>query len=135
MKSFEQFRTDIKEVASDMSGLENTMKKFANQIQPKLKGIAKEVGKNVDTEKLKNTINTTVIDKLTGGEDGRAKLVKKVGDGFEKASNELPNAMNRFNDFLNSGTIEKKMNHLQSKFSNIANAGETKKRTMKKEIS
>jgi len=58
-----------------------------------------------------------------------------VGDGFEKASKELPSALNRFNDFISSGAIENKMNHLQSKFSNIANAGETKKRTMKKEIS
>ena len=48
-------------------------------------------------------------------------MVKKVGDNFEKASKDIPNALNRFNDFLNSGTIERKMSHLQSKFSSLEN--------------
>ena len=58
MKTFDQFKEDV-------SNLETTLKTFATDMKPKLKGIAKDVSKNVDTEKLKNTINTTVIDKLT----------------------------------------------------------------------
>ena len=127
MKTFDQFKEDA-------NNLETTLKTFATDMKPKLKGIAKDVSKNVDTEKLKNTINTTVIDKLTGGETGREKIVKKVGDNFEKASKDIPNAMNRFNDFLNSGTIERKMGHLASKFSSLENENKRQDRNMKKDL-
>ena len=128
MKTFDQFKEDV-------SNLETTLKTFAtDKMKPKLKGIAKDVSKNVDVDKLKNTINTTVIDKLTGGETGREKMVKKVGDNFEKASKNIPNALNRFNDFLNSGTIERKMSHLQSKFSSLENENKRQDRNMKKDL-
>ena len=128
MKTFDQFKEDV-------NNLETTLKTFAtDKMKPKLKGIAKDVSKNVDVDKLKNTINTTVIDKLTGGETGREKMVKKVGDNFEKASKNIPNALNRFNDFLNSGTIERKMSHLQSKFSSLENENKRQDRNMKKDL-
>lgn len=128
MKTFDQFKEDV-------NNLETTLKTFAtDKMKPKLKGIAKDVSKNVDVDKLKNTINTTVIDKLTGGETGREKIVKKVGDNFEKASKEIPNALNRFNDFLNSGTIERKMGHLASKFSSLENENKRQDRNMKKDL-
>ena len=128
MKTFDQFKEDV-------NNLETTLKTFAtDKMKPKLKGIAKDVSKNVDVDKLKNTINTTVIDKLTGGETGREKMVKKVGDNFEKASKNIPNALNRFNDFLNSGTIERKMGHLASKFSSLENENKRQDRNMKKDL-
>tara|TARA_Y100001938_G_scaffold143475_1_gene216273 strand:+ start:438 stop:851 length:414 start_codon:yes stop_codon:yes gene_type:complete len=134
MKTFQQLRNEIVEASSNMSDLESSMKKFANQMKPNLKGIAKKASETINPEDVKNTVTTTVIDKLTGGQTGREKMVKKVGDTFQKASDELPNAMARFNDFLKSGKIEKDMNHLSSKFSSIANAGRTNMKNMKKEI-
>ena len=98
-----------------------TFKQFIEQkndvpgVIKSLQGIAQDASKNIDPKSVKNKVVGTVIDKLTGGAEGRQKGVEAIQGKLNTMSTDLPKAIDKFQGFLNSGKIEKGMGKLHDK--------------------
>ena len=96
-----------------------TFKQFIEQkndvpgVVKSLQGIAQDASKNIDPKALKNKVVGTVIDKLTGGAEGRQKGVEAIQGKLNKMSTDLPKAVDKFQGFLDSGKAQKGMGKLK----------------------
>ena len=75
MKTFKQFIEQKNDVPSVVKSLQ---------------GIAQDASKNIDPKDLKNKVVGTVIDKLTGGAEGRQKGVEAIQGKLNTMSTDLP---------------------------------------------
>ena len=97
MKTFQQFM----EQKNDVPGVVKS-----------LQGIAQDASKNINPKDLKNKVVGTVIDKLTGGAEGRQKGVEAIQGKLNTMSTDLPKAIDKFQGFLNSDKPRKGMEKL-----------------------
>ena len=100
MKTFKQFMEQQK---NDVPGIINN-----------LKDIAQTAGKTINPKDVKNKVVNTVFDKLTGGSQGREKMMNKIQTATDKMGKEMPGKFKEFEKFLGSGTIEKGFEKLGS---------------------
>ena len=100
MKTFKQFMEQQK---NDVPGIINN-----------LKDIAQTAGKTINPKDVKNKVVNTVFDKLTGGSQGREKMMNKIETATNKMGKEMPGKFKEFEKFLGSGTIEKGFEKLGS---------------------
>ena len=98
MKTFKQFIEQKNDVPSVVKSLQ---------------GIAQDASKNIDPKALKNKVVGTVIDKLTGGAEGRQKGVEAIQGKLNKMSTDLPKAVDKFQGFIDSGKAQKGMGKLK----------------------
>ena len=79
-------------------------------IKTNLEGFAKGFSKDKsELKNIKNIIINTVFEKLTGGESGRSQASETVDKNINKMIETLPDAMNKFSDFLDSDKIKSGM--------------------------
>lgn len=80
-------------------------------IKTNLEGFAKGFSKDKsELKNIKNIIINTVFEKLTGGESGRSQASETVDKNINKMIETLPDAVNKFSDFLDSDKIKSGMN-------------------------
>ena len=80
-------------------------------IKTNLEGFAKGFFKDKsELKNLKNIIINTVFEKLTGGESGRSQASETVDKNINKMIETLPDAVNKFSDFLDSDKIKSGVN-------------------------
>ena len=96
MKSFNQFQEAASEKVKAPKSFDKLGKEMGN--------IAQEFSMDKKTAKnLAGTITGTVINRLTGGEEGQRMAVNKITNTINTASAKLPDAVNNFNKFITSG--------------------------------
>ena len=96
MKSFQQFIEAASEKVNPPKSIEKIGKEMGN--------IAQQFSMDKKTAKnLAGTITGTVINRLTGGEEGQRMAVNKITNTINTASAKLPDAVNNFNNFITSG--------------------------------
>ena len=79
-------------------------------IKTNLEGFAKGFSKDKsELKNIKNIIINTVFEKLTGGESGRSQASETVDKNINKMIETLPDAVNKFSDFLDSDKIKSGM--------------------------
>ena len=101
MKTFQQFieqSNNLPGVIKNLQSIAQSAKMDKNQA----KGLA-------------GGITRTVLDKLTGGAEGREKGIDAMKGKLNTMSTDLPKAIDKFQGFLNSGKIEKGMGKLNDK--------------------
>ena len=80
-------------------------------IKTNLEGFAKGFSKDKsELKNIKNIIINTVFEKLTGGESGRSQASETVDKNINKMIETLPDAVNKFSDFLDSDKIKSGVN-------------------------
>jgi|TARA_B100000900_G_C20340695_1_gene618064 hypothetical protein len=106
MKTFQQF---IKETPKPDN---------VPSIIKSLKGLATDIGtNNPDLPKqIKNTVMKTVAKKFA---PTIQKGAQKMDQNLNKMATDLPGAMNKFQDFLDSGKIQKGFNKMSSQMSKV----------------
>ena len=102
MKTFKQFIEQKNNFSNIINNIEN---------------MSKDTSKKINPESVANNVVNTVLDRLTGGSEGREETIGKIGKKFKKFETGLPSAVNKFNDFINSGKIESGIDKLGKKFS------------------
>ena len=106
MKSFNQFQEAASEKVKAPKSFDKIGKEMGNIAQQF--SMDKETGK-----KLAGGIAGTVINRLTGGEEGQRMAVNKITNTINTASAKLPDAVNNFNKFITSGKPQEGINQLQ----------------------
>ena len=106
MKTFQQF---IKETPKPDN---------VPSIIKSLKGLATDIGTNNPDlpNQIKNTVMKTVAKKFA---PTIQKGTETLDKNLTKVSTELPGAMNKFQDFLDSGKIQKGFNKMSSQMSKV----------------
>ena len=106
MKSFSQFQEAAAEKVKPPKSFDKIGKEMGN--------IAQQFRMDKETgEKLAGGIAGTVINRLTGGEEGQRMAVDKITGTINTASAKLPDAVNNFNKFITSGKPQEGINQLQ----------------------
>ena len=114
MKSFSQFQEAASEKVKPPKSFDKIGKEMGN--------IAKEFSMDKKTAKnLAGTITGTVINRLTGGEEGQRMAVDKITGTINTASAKLPDAVNNFSAFLKSGKPQEGIARFQQELSKATN--------------